>query len=315
MNPQSHSSGPYQVMDHIIGQGAFGVVKLGLHRNSGKLVAVKTEPKDKNKSLLVHENNIIKSCQMAPLSIRGIMKSLYFWEDSDSYYLVLDLMGPSIDAMHKICSRSFSLKTTLMLGLQMISLVEFYHRNGVVHRDIKPANFLTNYSVPHTHISLVDFGLAKKYKVNGKQIPYTSGAAQVGSLRYMSKYVHQSIEPAPRDDLYSLGYCMIFMFTGVLPWQHESIMQMTKTDRKTHIGKLKSDTSNDDLVSNCVCRECSSQSCPFKQSMGDYFRYLDSLAYDTSIDYGLLINGIRECMRAHGYINDGKWDWNKYYII
>lgn len=303
---QNQSS--YKVSEHIIGRGSFGVVKLGIH--NGRMIAVKTESKNK-RSLLAHEYKIMKS---APNSV---VQSLGFWEDKDSYYLAMNLMGPSIDAMHKLCFRSFSLKTTLMLAQQMLDLIQYYHQNDIVHRDIKPANFLINYTLPHKRVALIDFGLAKKYKIRGKQIPYSSGAKQVGSVRYMSKYIHSSIEPSCRDDLYSLGYCFIFMFTGILPWQGDVINKMDKPAQKRYVGNLKWNTSNVDLACNCQCINCQQDSklCTFKDYIVDYFTYLDSLEYETPIDYKRLSNGLRECFKSHGFKNDYDWDWKKYYIL
>lgn len=313
---------PYHVLNYSIGKGSFGIVYLGIHKN-GKLVAVKTEPKTAKKNILSHENNIIKTTSRAHMvksltkSIpRGIIHSRYFWEDDRAYYLVTDLMGPSIDALHRLCGRSFSLKTTLMLSEQMLSLIQYYHGQDVIHRDIKPSNFLINYSVPHQYVSLIDFGLAKKYRIKGTIIPFTSGATQVGSLRYMSKNIHNSIEPACRDDMYSMGYCMIFLFTGVLPWQ-DDLQSMDRIERKMYVAKCKKDTTNEQLVAHCQCLECqiNKKSCSFRCLMKEYFDYIDSLDYGTEIDYGNLLTKLKTCFKDHGYISDHNWDWNKYYIV
>jgi serine/threonine protein kinase len=333
--------GQYKITSHIIGKGSFGIVKLGLDQANKKLVAIKTETKGKNKSLLTHEYNIIKSCSQScgrsggtggggtgGSGGTGIIQSRHFWEDKDNYYLVLDLMGPSLDSLHKLCSRSFSLRTTLALATQMLDLIHFYHKHDIVHRDIKPSNFLMNYSVPHTYVALIDFGLAKRYRVNGKHIPFATGSPQVGSLRYMSKHVHSSIEPSCRDDLYSLGYCIIFMFTGLLPWQNATITKMEKAERKQYVAKLKRETSNNDLVRNCKCLECiragpARPACCFSGVMLDYFNYLDQLEYDTIIDYDHIRAMFEMCKTKHGLqtqtqtqTGDGfAWDWQKYYII
>jgi serine/threonine protein kinase len=318
----------YQVLEQIIGKGSFGIVKLGLNGNNGKLVAIKTEAKTKKRGLLSHENSIIRSCtngarrrdMLYPAlskTPKGVISSRFFWEDASCYYLVMDLMGPNIDALHKLCSRSFSLKTTLMLADQMLELITHYHRHDVIHRDIKPSNFLINYSIPHQHVNLIDFGLAKKYKIKGKKIPFSSGAAQVGSLRYMSKYVHSSIEPSCRDDLYSLGYCIVYMFTGMLPWQGGRITKMDKAERKRYVGTLKRETSNAELLQNCKCLDCTKnkRECAFQRSMMKYFDYLDSLEYDTTINYKTLSDAVKECFNSHGFTRDFSWDWSKYYII
>ena len=136
--------GEYKILDHVIGKGSFGVVHLGMHKN-GKLVAIKTEQKvDKKRPILNHEHSIIRSVQKKSSAPLGINKQCCFWEDNDKCYLAIDLMGPNLDSLHKICRRTFSLKTTLMLAVQMIDLLKFYHNNDIIHRDIKPSNFLVS---------------------------------------------------------------------------------------------------------------------------------------------------------------------------
>ena len=305
----------YKILDHVIGKGSFGVVYLGMHK-SGKLVAIKTEEKGPKRQILNHEYSIIRSVCKKPFMPPGVNKSCYFWEDPDKCYLAIDLMGPNLDSLHKICKRTFSLKTTLMLAEQMINLIRFYHNNDIIHRDIKPSNFLVGYDVPHKHISLVDFGLSKKYRIKGKQNPYTSGALQVGSLRYMSKYIHCSIEPSCRDDMYSLGYCFIFLFTGMLPWQ-TNVIGFEKKKRKEYVSNLKQTISNKELVDNCSCFQCKKcgLECCFKQYMKEYFDYLDTLKYESKVDYDTLIIKLKHVAKQHSIKFDYNWDWNKFYIL
>lgn len=66
------------------------------------------------------------------------------WSGSEGDYniLVTNLLGPSLDELFDFKHRKLTLKTTLMLADQMISVVEFVHSRHYVHCDIKPENFL-----------------------------------------------------------------------------------------------------------------------------------------------------------------------------
>ena len=279
----------------LLGKGAFGEVSLGLDQRNGRLLAVKKESKKSDKEngrVLKHENSILKFIGSP---------AVLFWEDQSACYMAIPLLGPSLDRLHQRCNNKFSLQICATLGIQMIEQIEFCHNKGVLHRDIKPANFLVNYSLPHKSIKLVDFGLAKKY-VN---VPYRSGVARVGNLRYMSKYIHNGIESSRRDDIYSIGYVIIYMFVGHLPWKGV-IQNLTLDEKHKAVLAVKEKFTNRRLANKNTCAECAERSlpCSFVNTMIKFMDHADSLAFEDKPDYNRLKSYLQETLISHGFVED-----------
>ena len=54
----------------------------------------------------------------------------------------MELLGNSLEDLFQKQHKQFSIKTTCMLGIQMIDRIEWVHNKLIVHRDIKPDNFV-----------------------------------------------------------------------------------------------------------------------------------------------------------------------------
>ena len=80
----------------------------------------------------------------------------------DNNVMVMDLLGPSLEDLFNYCGRKFSLKTTLMLGIELITRLEFIHHRNFIHRDIKPDNFLVGIGDRANVVYVIDFGLSKQ---------------------------------------------------------------------------------------------------------------------------------------------------------
>ena len=89
--------------------------------------------------------------------------------------MIMDLLGESLEGL-LVKYRRFSVKTVLMLAIQMVDRIRTLHSIGYLHRDIKPDNFSIGIGEQNYKIYLFDFGLAKRYlKKDKKHIPLSIG--------------------------------------------------------------------------------------------------------------------------------------------
>ena len=103
----------------------------------------------------------------------------------------------------------------------MISRIEYVHSKSFIHRDIKPDNFLMGIGRHCNKLYIIDFGLAKKFRDTrtAEHIAYREGKSLTGTARYASINAHLGIEQSRRDDIEGLGYVIMYLNCGTLPWQ------------------------------------------------------------------------------------------------
>lgn len=199
----------YKIIEKI-GSGSFGSIYKGENIRTGEFVAVKVERiKDGKYCLLKNETNVYQNLK----DLKCVPKIKWFGKDTNNYYMVINLLGYSIQ---QILEKKgvFSLVLTLKIGIKMVEIVKEIHKKGFVHRDIKPDNFLFG---KDKQLYLIDFGFAKVYSTS--ETPCKTSSL-IGSNNYASISSHKCIELSRRDDLESVCYILIYLNNGSLPWNH-----------------------------------------------------------------------------------------------
>jgi serine/threonine-protein kinase len=153
----------------------------------------------------------------------NIIKVLAFGEMNERPYLVTEpLRGESL---HDYLKREHSMPTEVALAMIRHAAHGLIaaHRAGIIHRDVKPGNlFLLGPAGNPYGLKLIDFGMAK-----GEGSRRISGHDLVlGTIEYMAPEQIVSDPADPRTDVYGLGVVMFRVFTGHLPFDVETDLEM-----------------------------------------------------------------------------------------
>merc|ERR1712223_282974 len=289
-----------------IGSGNFGEIRIGKNLNNNEKVAVKLEPiEDPMKPKLYLEYEFYKMLG----NHEGIPETYIFDSFNDNKYnaLVMELLGPSLEDLKNSHNGTFSLKTIILIAVQVIHILEYIHSKNLIHRDIKPENFLLGQTSTKKEnvIHVVDFGLSKEFvdKENGKHIPYKEykGMIGPGTPSFMSINAHLGKEQSRRDDLESLGYMLLYFLRGDLPWQWHKKEETIK-DKLNKILDLKMTMSITKLCKNCTTVEV-------EETMVAYFQLVRNLDFDEAPNYDDLRMLFSQLMKNGGYDNNETFDW------
>ena len=64
----------------------------------------------------------------------GFPQAKYFGRCGKYNAIVMELLGPNLEALFTRCGRKFSLKTILIIAIQVIKRIMFIHRSGYIYR-------------------------------------------------------------------------------------------------------------------------------------------------------------------------------------
>lgn len=281
-----------------ISSGSFGDVFSAKHKKTNEEVAIKipinTDEKNGEKWLL-EEAKVYNALNKERTEDCGVanMKVLKN-KELDKKIIVMDLLGPSLETL-LAKRKKFRLKTVILLGIQMIELLRYIHEKGYIHRDIKPDNFVVDKD-NGKKLYCIDFGLAKKYvKRNNEHISFKKGNKFCGTARYASIAAHKGCEQSRKDDLEAVGYLLVYLFRGKLPWQN--LKHKDKKERYKMIMEKKESISEEELCDQ------------LPREFLVYFKHVKTLDFDEKPRYQALINMFKNLYDFKNYRNDSlEWE-------
>jgi serine/threonine protein kinase len=280
--PNRLANGKYSV-DKKVGAGAFAEVYRAYNTaEPDEIVAAKFEQTDSGFNQLENEATLLQQLHRRPS--QGLPVFHGFVKEENFNVLVMQPLGKTLQRHLQNCGGHFNVRTTALIADQILMRIEYLHSEGIIHRDIKPENFMFGNAKEgkQHHLYIIDFGLSQKYFDGGRHVefknyPEASGGNIDGTARYASINCHKGNRQSRRDDLESLGYILIYLLRGKLPWtDHDADDNVEKKDKFNKYMEMKEATSPSEL-----CRD-------LPAAFEKYVTYCRQLGFKDRPDYRML---------------------------
>lgn len=266
-----------------LGSGTYGEVLL-VTDVSGFEYAAKIEySKSKDSNNMENEFRVLSALKHE----RGFPSPLAIGKHQGCDYIVMQCLGDSAyDVLERRRSCTLPFRDICNIAVQAIGLLQRMHAKGFIHRDVKPGNIVFGRTLDTSkHIFLIDFGSAAVFRdpISGTHVPYSSNAEFVGTRMYASVNALLHVQQSRRDDLMALGYSLIDMAKGTLPWEGSTTDSEEETEMEFEelvaiTAEKKCETSLRELCSG------------LPTGVFDYMQDVSALDFAEDPDYNGLVN-------------------------
>ena len=244
----------YEMLDEI-GEGKFGLVKLGIHYKTKERVAIKIIKKEamnvSDLELVKGEIDIMKLCRHP-----NVVRLLDHFENSEFIFIVMEyLSGGDLGNHLQVKNFQFTEKRAAEIMFQIANGLNYLHSYGVLHRDLKPDNCMISDNTDNATIKIMDFGLSKVLA------PHERVNDGFGTLSFVAPEVLIRQPYNKQIDIWSMGIMLYYMLTSCLPFDDENdseevIAKMIVFNEVEFPDKLFKDRSKEvvDIIGQCLIK-------------------------------------------------------------
>lgn len=261
----------------VLSQQPHENLSLAEHKPTGRQVLVYSGD---NNSSIAKQASILRDMNGTPGFTRFIKAS----KQNNKYILITEVLGKDMFTQFMDCKKKFTMKTVLMIAEQMIQRLKDLHQKGYTHSNIQPNNIRMGLEKNNNVLYLYDFSHAHQYL---DPIDRTHKVPRYGIERGFDPFasINQNMgtSPSRRDDMESLGYTLIYLLKGTLPWK--SLIEM----REMAMNELTAE---------------------LPPAFAEYITQVRELSFDAIPEYDRYLEMFDQTYTELGLKRDFLFDWN-----
>ena len=247
-------------LQKVLGRGGMGIVWLARDERLDRLVALKLVPDSVCFDASAREDLKRETRKSLMLTHPNIVRIFDFIEDERSAAISMEYVdGATLSSMRvKKPSKYFEVDELAPWVTSWCDALTYAHESAkLVHRDLKPSNLMVN---SKGELKITDFGIACTLR---DSVTYVSVRTSSGTLNYMSPQQLLGEDPAPSDDIYSLGATLYEMLSSKPPFfggdvasQVREVIAPTLAQRRAKLGINGAPIPKywEETIANCLAK-------------------------------------------------------------
>ncbi|ORD93015.1 KIN1, partial [Enterospora canceri] len=203
-------------MEKTLGKGSSAKVVEAVDKETGETVAIKIiDRKAKN----ISDKRVFREVLICSLvSHPHVARLLDFFFTGKYFFLVFEHVSGEQLYNTVLQNGPIGEERVRRYFRQILSAVDYLHKNAVVHRDLKIENIMID---KDDNVKLIDFGLSNFYEKEDQLSTFC------GSLYFAAPELLQGNRyVGPEVDVWSLGVVLYVMLCGRVPFDDESIHKL-----------------------------------------------------------------------------------------